>query len=123
MNINKSFVTTLTDEQILIEGDSLLSNPTISSDVDGSERLYSYSQMVEMFRKGFDYKIIQQSPVHPYGKIRMMDIGDCLVFPYEKWNAVRSAAAMIKKVYGGKFNVFKLAAPGEAGNIKIIRTA
>lgn len=41
----------------------------------------------------------------PYARMRMMDIGDVIQVPIEKWGAARSAASVLKRLYGARFRV------------------
>lgn len=50
-----------------------------------------------------------------------MDIEDIVVFPYEKWNAVRSAASTIGKQFHSKFIVSKIGKHNEVGDISVKR--
>lgn len=124
--------TSLNKEHIREQTKKLLNRPAMVDD-STDERLYSEDQMLEMFRFGFETisetsvgkKIIAQLKriaSTPYRIIRNMDVGEKRVFPYESWNAVRSAAGAIKRVYGTTFRVVKLAKSGEIGDIEIIRT-
>ena len=124
--------TSLNEENIRQQTKGLLNRPTLVDNTT-DERLYSESQMIEMFRFGFETiseteigkKIIAQIKRKistPYKIIRDMSVGEKKLFPYEAWNAVRSAAGVLKKVYGSTFRVSKLARAGEIGDIEVIRT-
>lgn len=40
-----------------------------------------------------------------YTVVRNLDVGESAFFPIEKWNAVRSAASVLKRIYGSAYKV------------------
>lgn len=107
----------------------LLESAKYSSEADGP--LYTQRQMVEMFREG--YAMFLDTPLGqkilkairkthaPYAKIRDMEVGELLLFPYVKWKTVRTAASRLKIQYGAEFTVRKLGEKGEINDILVTR--
>lgn len=87
----------------------ILDNPVISVSHDGdTEFYYSSSQLLYAYsvgQKELQGRIKKEKDAHvtPYTEIRSMDVGDWLRFAYSKYNAVRSAAAKIKKQFGAEY--------------------
>ena len=119
----------VSDEQISQYCANTLSTPTVN--VDG-QKLYSQQQMIDMFRRGLEVqpslsrfsKYETSGKINrgiPYHVLKNMDVGQFVLFPFEKWNAVRSCASMLKRVYGCRFRVTKEAPNNQIGRIKAIR--
>ena len=53
-----------------------------------------------------------------YARMRMMDTGDTIQVPIEKWGAARSAASVLKQQYGA---IFRVKVDREENNIKVTR--
>lgn len=58
-----------------------------------------------------------------YQQMRDMDINQTLLFPFNRWKAVRASASSLKKGYGALFNVHKLGKIKEVGDISVTRLA
>lgn len=127
---------TLTSEQIESYTKHILGNPALwvqSRFTDGEDKpMYSQEQMIEMFNEGFRFvttrsdlcrKIVpaKKRSTKPYMLLRNMDIGMSIVFPYEKWASVRTAASKIKREFGSVFQTRKLSPAKKEGNIKVTR--
>lgn len=118
------------DSQISNYCSFTLSEPT--KIVDG-QKLYSQEQMIDMFRRGLEVrpqidKITYVASIIgsvcrgvPYHILKTMDVNQTVYFPYEKWNALRSAAATLKNNYGCKFKVVKETPSKQIGRIKVTR--
>lgn len=79
-------------------------------------KLYSYEQMLRMFANGSVYMVNETNRIaaeyesirkRPFGILKSMKIGDVKKFHMNKWNAVRTAASVLKRDYGCVFAVHK----------------
>ena len=103
----------LSDAQIKEYCKEIISSPTVV----GGTPMYTKKQMISMFKRGFEKGIF----VYPFSAMRQMDVYDRLVFPYEKWNSVRTAASKLKKQFGCTFRVRKDGPHNEKGDIVVVR--
>jgi len=53
-----------------------------------------------------------------YARMRMMNVGDVIRVPIEKWGSARSTASILKRQYGAAFRVN---IDREENNIKVTR--
>jgi len=116
----------LTEEEIADIAKNILSNPSIisKSSIGDDNHFYSYAQMLEMFACGLqakpEKKIKKVNTASAYGKMRVLNKGNTITFPYEKWNSARSAASKLKEAYGVIFTV-TLRNKGEEKEILVTR--
>lgn len=96
------------------------------------KKLYTEEQLIEAFRLGIatitDTEIWKKfvSVEKYWGKtayniMRKMNVGDVKFFPYDRWNAARSAASYLKANFGCIFRVNKRGLTGEEGDIQVKR--
>lgn len=85
--------------------------------------LYTQEQIEQMFSIGAESATFKRHKKtnNTYFQIRNMNKGDVLYFPFDQWNAARSASCQLKKVFGGKYKVNKDGVVGEPGRIRVIR--
>lgn len=116
-------------EHIEQYGRDILSNPSVTLSIgDKPQELYTKEQLLEMFQIGCMVmskkemkNAITITDNVPFYVLKNMEVGDFVFFPYESWNAARSAASLLKKTFGTRFRVNKTGALGKHGNIKVVR--
>ncbi|MBQ3949680.1 MAG: hypothetical protein II661_04320 [Bacteroidales bacterium] len=114
--------TTLSDTEVLIWAASLL--PEIQN------KTYTRKEMLDMFRKGYDYACTHAQKMmngmsikKPFTVIRSMSVGERLILPSKYWNNARSAASKLKKSHGRLYKVRSTTDYGKEGDIEVIRLA
>lgn len=119
------------NEYICTVSECLLSEPCFILSSTDKKYLYSTEQMIAMFKIGYDShrreshmrapRKRRRTPMAPYRLLRSMSLGDNLLFPYEMWGAVRTAASRLHTDFGCVFRVTKTAPTGEKGDIEVTR--
>lgn len=133
---NNGFVQDTTEfpdnEYIQTVSECLLSEPRFILSSTDKEYLYSMEQMIAMFRIGYEahrkekslqraLKTKEKATISPYRLLRNMSPGDKLLFSYDVWGPVRTAATKLHTDFGSKFKVKKTAPIGEKGDIEVTR--
>lgn len=89
--------------------------------IENGTCLYTREQVEQMFKNNCNCSNRRKRrPDNVYCRIRKMNVGESLVFPYEDWNAARSAASQLR-LFGGKYRVTKGEPIGEPADITVKR--
>lgn len=111
---------TLTDSDIYRMGSHIVSTPTIDNTSDGGEKLFTLSQMYEMFRLGFYIrqrvgvakravkKRDRTKGPSTYMRMKKLDVGEKLILPIDEYMAARSTASYFKRTFSTIFKVNKI---------------